>query len=160
MHFPFCPTNVHPFTQPFALCCCCGPSQQPIKLLTVTEPFQSVNPAEICHHADVKGRKTTSGFPVRTHRVIVDHLLQALSKLCETGLWEEKRKNVTPWQQKRIAKKHCVVLKQGHKTKKSTINANFNCTMHESNSSVRGVWHRHSSAVWGHYNTLGKDSWG
>lgn len=28
---------------------------------------------------------------VIAYRVIVDHLLQALSKLCETGLWREKK---------------------------------------------------------------------
>lgn len=28
---------------------------------------------------------------VIAYRVIVDHLLQAFSKLCETGLWREKK---------------------------------------------------------------------
>ena len=28
---------------------------------------------------------------VIAYRVIVDHLLQALGKLCETGLWREKK---------------------------------------------------------------------
>lgn len=102
---------------------------------------------------------------MRAYRVIVDHLLQALSKLCETGLFKEKktdRERMSTQDKKKDNKKTRSVLKQGYTNNKMRLNANFYCTLHDKQDklfSQTGITDT-VSVVWRHNNTLGKNSLG